>query len=132
MAWSDLFIPSKSQTAAEQEANYRRQQAEFNRRLEARRESLTPEEVAFYTSNVGELEVQDLAAVEGFGEGLQEGWDNVLDAPGKAVGAIGDSAGTLLGGILKNVPWWAYIAAAAALFFWMGGAALLRGRLAKL
>jgi multidrug efflux pump subunit AcrA (membrane-fusion protein) len=64
-------------------------------------------------------------------QGLMEGVNNVLTAPGKAVGAVGSGASTLLGGILKNIPWWVYLGAAVALFIWMGGLSLLRGRLAK-
>ena len=63
--------------------------------------------------------------------GLQEGLDNVLNAPGKVVGAVGQGAGQLLWGIVKSIPWWAWIGAGVALFVWMGGLALLRGRLAK-
>lgn len=67
-----------------------------------------------------------------FYTGLNEGWNNVLNAPGKAVGAIGDASGSLLGGVLKNIPWWAWVGGAIALFVWMGGLALLRGRFARL
>lgn len=63
--------------------------------------------------------------------GAAQGLNNVLTAPGKAIGAIGSGASTLLWGILKNIPWWAYLAGAAALFVWMGGLTLLRGRLAR-
>jgi hypothetical protein len=63
--------------------------------------------------------------------GLQEGLDNVLNAPGKVVGAAGQGAGQLLWGIVKSIPWWAWFGAGVALFIWMGGLALLRGRLAK-
>ena len=62
--------------------------------------------------------------------GLQEGVQNVLTAPGKVVGAVGSGASTLLWGILKSIPWWVWLAAAGALFIWMGGLELLRGRLA--
>lgn len=63
--------------------------------------------------------------------GAKEGLNNVLTAPGKVVGAVGGGASTLLGGILKNIPWWVYLGGLAALFVWMGGLSLLRGRLAK-
>jgi hypothetical protein len=70
-----------------------------------------------------------------FAAGMQEGFQNVLQAPGKAVGAVGDAAGTLGWGILKNIPWWVWIGGAIALFIWMGGGELLavslRGRLAR-
>jgi hypothetical protein len=55
----------------------------------------------------------------------------VLAFPGEVVGAAGSGAGTLLGGILKNIPWWAWLAAAGALFVWMDGLSLLKGRFAK-
>ena len=63
--------------------------------------------------------------------GLQEGLNNVLNAPGKLVGAVGSGASTLLWGIVKAIPWWVWLAAAGALFVWMGGLELLKGRLAK-
>ena len=63
--------------------------------------------------------------------GAAQGLNNVLSAPGKVVGALGSGANTLLGGILKNIPWWVYVGGAAAIFVWMGGLSLLKGRLAR-
>jgi hypothetical protein len=63
--------------------------------------------------------------------GAAEGLNNVLTAPGRAVGLAGQGATTLLWSLLKNIPWWLYLAAGAALFVWMGGLSLLRGRLSK-
>jgi hypothetical protein len=63
--------------------------------------------------------------------GAAEGLNNVLTAPGKVVGAVGGSASTLLWGILKNIPWWVYLVGAGALFIWMGGLMLLKGRFAR-
>jgi len=63
--------------------------------------------------------------------GAKEGLNNVLTAPGKVVGAVGSGASTLLWGIVKNIPWWIWIVGAGALFVWMGGLALLKGRLAR-
>src|SRR6266568_5393693 len=40
--------------------------------------------------------------------GAAEGLNNVLTAPGKVIGAVGGGASTLLGGILKNIPWWVW------------------------
>jgi len=72
------------------------------------------------------------AAIAGeFNAGLEEGVNNVLTAPGKVFDFAGKSAGTLLWGIVKAIPWWAWLGGAAALFIWMGGLSLLRGRLAK-
>lgn len=68
---------------------------------------------------------------DAFYEGLEEGYNNVLSAPGKAVGWTADGLWKLISGILKNIPIWLWLVAAIALFFWMGGLALLRGRLAR-
>ena len=75
----------------------------------------------------------DVAAQVGseFQAGLQDGLNNELSLPGKVVGAVSGGAGQLLWGILKNIPWWLWLGAAGALFVWMGGLALLWGRLAK-
>lgn len=63
--------------------------------------------------------------------GAEQGLHNVLSAPGKAVHLAGSGLSELLAGILKNIPWWIYGAALVALFVWMGGLELLRGRLAR-
>ena len=62
-------------------------------------------------------------------QGLAEGFQNVLDAPGKVVGAVGSSASSMLWGIIKAIPWWVWIGGLVALFVWMGGLSLLRGKL---
>lgn len=134
MSWlSDIFLPSGAMTSEEQQANYERLQKLEQERI-AQREAigdLRAEDRAYYESNTGPLENQDAAAWEGAKEGAAEGLQNVLDAPGQAVGLVGQGAGTLLGGVLKNIPWWVYVGAAAALFVWMGGLSLLRGRLVR-
>ena len=61
--------------------------------------------------------------------GLMDGVNNVLTAPGKVLGAVTGGAGTLLGGILKAIPWWIWLALAGALFVWMGGLEILEGSL---
>jgi len=83
----------------------------------------------FVTDNHG---TDPTAAVDqAFVEGAQQGLQNVLHAPGAVVGAIGSGAGTVLWGILKKIPWWVYLAGLFAIFVWMGGLVLLRGRLAR-
>jgi len=61
--------------------------------------------------------------------GLQQGYQNVLNAPGKVVSAVTGGAGTLLWGIVKAIPWWLWLSGAAALFVWMGGLEILKGSL---
>lgn len=64
-----------------------------------------------------------------FYAGAREGATNVLNFPGQVVGTVSQGAGQLLGGVLAAVPWWAWVGGLAALFVWMGGLTLLRGRL---
>lgn len=66
-----------------------------------------------------------------FAAGAKEGLQNVLNAPGKIVGGVGSGLSSVVWGIVKNVPWWIYAGGAVALFIWLGGLELLRGRLAK-
>lgn len=63
--------------------------------------------------------------------GAQAGLQNVLQAPGQVVGLAGSGLTTIVGGILKAIPWWIYLGGLVALFVWMGGLELLRGRLAR-
>jgi hypothetical protein len=132
MSWlSDIFIPSSNQTSSEQQSNIDRLNQEYADRLNRRQQigDLPPDYVA---PGPVVLDGQDYAALQGFEEGAKEGFDNVLAAPGKAVGFAGDSAGTLLGGILKNIPWWVWLGAAAYLFVSVGGLAIVRRRVSKL
>lgn len=64
-------------------------------------------------------------------EGAKEAAAKMLKAPGDLVGAAGKGLTDMLWNILKNIPIWVYVALGVALFIWMGGLALLRGRLAK-
>ena len=63
--------------------------------------------------------------------GLKDGLNNILNAPGNATNALGKSLSQMLWGIIKSIPWWVWVGAAAALFVWMGGLELLKGRLKK-
>lgn len=116
MSWSDwLFIPSGSQTSEEQAANYARQQEEYRRKLQARQSTDQS------TWTWSPLEDQDAAAWAGFKEGAAEGFNNVLDAPGKAVAMVTDAAGQTLWGVLKSIPWWIWLAAIGYMLFRLGG-----------
>jgi hypothetical protein len=120
-----------------------RQSDELDAKIQAANRRL--EDAGYVPTGYTELAAQDIAAgnvstgandVVGsvdaeFAAGAKEGLQNALNAPGKLVGAVGGGASTLLWGVLKNIPWWVYVVAAGALFIWMGGLALLRGRLAR-
>jgi hypothetical protein len=125
MAWSDIFIPSGSQTADEKKANYERQQAQYLARLQERQAAatITPEQFnQKLAATQDTLNSQDAAAVEGFQQGLQEGLGNVTGAvKGTLAGAINS--------IWASIPWQAWAVGAVALFLWMGGLAMLKGRL---
>jgi hypothetical protein len=87
-------------------------------------------DIAQTSANTGMNDVVGSVDTE-FAAGIQEGLNNVLNAPGKVVGAVGNASSTLLGGILKAIPWWVYLGLAVALFVWMGGLELLRGKLGR-
>lgn len=65
----------------------------------------------------GGLDSVDTAAQQGFIEGAQDGLNNVLAAPGNAI----SGAGGVVGSILKNIPWWAWVLGAGAIFIYLGG-----------
>lgn len=126
MAWSDIFIPSGSQTASEQQSNYAAQQAELARRIQARQQAgtLSQAQQDFYSGNISELESQDAAAWSGFKEGAKEGLNNVT-------GTISDTIAGVIKSVWASIPWQLWLVAGVALFFWMGGLQLLKGRLNK-
>jgi hypothetical protein len=71
--------------------------------------------ISFVNKETDIRDLMDLAASTGV-------WtvtgNALLRAPGTAVGLVGGAAGTVLGGILSNIPWWA----------WLGGAGYLAWR----
>lgn len=67
---------------------------------------------------------------QAFVDGAKEGLDNVLEAPGKVVDAIGKGATKTLGGILGGIPLWVWPVALIVAFFALGGAGLLRAGVA--
>jgi hypothetical protein len=133
MAWSDIFIPDGKISSSEQADVYAHQQQQFQEALSRRQAegSLSNDQVNFYVSNTDGLQSQNDAAAAGLAEGAQEGLNNVLDAPGKIVGIAGKGLTQVLGGVLMGIPVWLYLVAGIALFVWMGGMSLLRGRLSK-
>lgn len=130
MSWlSDIFIPSTSQTSAEQAANYAAQQAEYQRRLQARQEAGTLPADYIYAG--GQLEVQDQAAWEGFQEGAAEGAANVgTFLTDTLPGTVNKTISATVGSVFSAIPVSLWLLAAVALFVWMGGLTVLRGKLA--
>jgi hypothetical protein len=136
-----------SQTDAEAQANLARLQALNKERRDALQQATIDEQQrladlgqtdpslsgtidrynqeAQYADNV-QLDSVDAAAQQGFGEGLQQGWQNILDFPGKLVGGATGAAGSILGGILKAIPWWVWVSAAVYIFVTLGGLRFLK------
>ena len=148
MSWSDFFIGSGSQTAAEQQANLERQKADLAAKLQARQDAgtLTAQESQFYTPALDTtLESQNAAAAVGALEGsvelvtnptqwasdVQTGAAIAGDAAGKAVGGTANwltkTVGNLTGGFLKNLPWYLWLIPLGLLFWWLGGFEMLAG-----
>lgn len=61
---------------------------------------------------------------DAFVEGAKEGAANLASGIKKGFNAAG-------GFVWKAIPWWVWLAAVFALFVWLGGLTLLKGRLAK-
>lgn len=115
----------------DQDARLAAQQAEFNARLQARQDAGTIDPAAAQSlsdyGNSVSNDSENQAYGQGFAEGAQEGLNNVLNAPGKVVGAVGSGASQALWGVLKNIPWWIYAGGVVVLFVWLGGVELLSG-----
>ena len=135
MSWlSDIFIPSGNQTSAEQEANYARQQQQYQDALNAREQagSIDQNMVDFYNLNRDRLMSQDAAAAQGLAEGAAQGARNVATfATDTLPGAIHSTLSGTVGALFKSIPISVWLLAGVALFFWMGGLALLKGRLKR-
>jgi len=149
MSWfSDLFLPKGAPTAAEQEANYKAQQAKFAAQRAAKLEQgmITQEQYDRDMQLATDyLPSQDYAAAVGALEGAteifydpgqwaadtQEGAKIVGTAAAEAVGVTSSALWTITKQILGAIPWWIWILLAGGLFLWMGGLELLRGKLAK-
>ncbi|SRR6266404_1725800 len=139
MAWLglDKLFLGTDLSAEQQRSN------ELDAKIQAANQKL--EDAGYVTPGYTQLASQDIAAGNvstgadnvvasvnsEFVAGAEQGLQNVLTAPGKVVGLVGSGSSTLLWGIVKNIPWWAWIVAVGALFVWMGGLSLLRGRLAR-
>ena len=135
MSWSDWLTGSNAQSYDEAQAHIEEQKKILADKVAAREAAgtLTQEQAAnmYNTALSQTASDQNEAAAQGFMEGLKEGWQNVLEAPGKGLGAVFSAMGTLLGTILKNIPIWAYLVGGVVLFFYFGGGMLIRGWVAK-
>jgi hypothetical protein len=122
---------SGTEDQSAQDAHLAEQQALFNQRLQAREDAGTIDptldtQLHDYSNSLAD-DSENTAYGQGFAEGAAEGWNNVLNAPGKVVGAVGSGLSQTLWGVLKNIPWWIYLGGVLALFVWMGGVELLSG-----
>lgn len=64
--------------------------------------------------------------------GMFEYWglsSDIKDAGSYQADFVAENSG--LGGFLKSIPWWVYLAGAVALFVWLGGLVWLKGILAR-
>lgn len=124
---TDWLVGDTAQTSGEAQANYDRQRRILADKIAARQAAgtLTPDQVAFYQSNQGELASTDraaaLGALEGAGEGLQTA----------AAGVNRTLAGSA-NLIFSAIPWQVWIIGGVLLFIWMGGMELLKGKLTRL
>lgn len=130
MAWSDWFTSSNAQSYDDAQAHLEAQKQALAQKVADREAAgtLTPDQAAadYNTALQQTADDQNAAAAQGLEEGAMEGLNNVLNAPGQIVGVTGQGLGQVLGGILKNIPWWAYAIALVAGFFYLGGAELIR------
>lgn len=67
----------------------------------------------------------------GFGQGLDEGANNVANAVAVPFRVAGEGIGAVVKGTWKGVPTWIWLALGAVLFFYLGGAQLIRPLVGK-
>jgi hypothetical protein len=67
----------------------------------------------------------------GFDEGWEDGKRNITNAVAAPFRAASDGLGSVLKGIFKGVPLWLWLVVGVALFFWLGGAAIVRALVGK-
>jgi len=134
MSWLPSWLlggvdPDEEQTRGEQLdaqlAELNQRQYEQGRYTEAEYQTILQNQQTGATGDVNASINSEFAA------GAAEGLHNVLAVPGQIVGTGFSISGEALWGVIKRIPWWVWLAAAAALFVWMGGLKLLKGRLAR-
>jgi len=139
MAWlglDRLFLGTSLDEAQAQSDALDAKINEANRKLEAGGyvqpgyADIAAQDIAAGDISTGAANVEASVNSE-FIAGAEDGLHKVLAAPGQVVGLAGQGLSSIVGGILKNIPFWIYLVALAALFVWMGGLELLRGRLAR-
>lgn len=139
MAWlglDRLFLGTSLDEAQTRSDELDRQIQDANRRLEALGyvpagyADLASIDMAAGNASTGADNVVGSVNSEAIA-GAQQGLHNVLAVPGQVIGAAGSLSGELLWQTIKRIPWWVWLGAAAALFIWLGGLSLLRGRLKR-
>ena len=127
MAWSDYFT-GPAQSTSEAEKNLARQQAELDAKIKARQAegTLSTEQFNYYNAGLSTaIESPNSAYVQGFGEGLKEGLDNVTGTTRKGIAG-------LINSVFAAIPWQLWVLGLVVGFFYIGGAGLLRRKVAKL
>ena len=64
-------------------------------------------------------------------QGANEGLDALEKKAGEATGSVWDIITKFIKEQLKNIPWWVYVGGLVAVFFYLGGAGLVRAWLKK-
>jgi hypothetical protein len=138
MSLGDLFTSGNgTQTQAEADANYARQQQQFQAALLARQNAgtLTDAQAAAYEANTtGSLDSTSVAA----GVGALQGATEIFTDPSQwwadtqtGAGIAGSGIKSALGSLAKAIPWWGWLAGGGAIFFYLGGFAIVAGLLRR-
>ena len=91
---------------------------------EAYQQVLTDQQSAKFGDEQATMEQEAIA-------GANDGLDRVTALPGQVSNGIFDIFGKTLGGMLKSVPWWVWLLGIVAVFFYLGGAVILRSLIKK-
>jgi hypothetical protein len=122
-SWSDIFLPSTSQSYDEGQANLAAQQDLYRQRLAARESAgtISPSQDASYTDFISSvhLDNQNAAAAEGFTSGLSDSFNGLVTGGGSLLSKLSPSI------------WGIVVLAGIGLFIWAGGLGIIKGILAR-
>lgn len=80
------------------------------------------------TQTDSSVQGQNAEITQGLEEGAAQGLANEEKAVSTVTSGVTGVAGGLIGSFLKSLPWWVWLGAAAALFFYLGGGGFLERR----